>query len=159
MQALHERKHIKAKPGEPGKIKEQYGKDAEDTIILVPLGTTVKELHTKKILCTLESPGEQYELLAGGKGGIGNMHFKSSVHQYSNFALLGEPGQSNDFEFELQLIADVALLGVPSVGKTSLLNVISAAAAKTAHYPFTTIVPNLGVVTSARPPFVVIDVP
>jgi len=159
LQHLHGRNHIKSKAGEPWKTKEQYGKDAEDLIIMVPVGTTIRELSTGKIVCAVEYPGEQYELLPWGKGGVGNMHFKSSVHQYTNFALLGEPWQSTEFEFELQLIADVALLGVPSVWKTSLLNAVSAAAAKTAEYHFTTLVPNLWVVTEAKPPFVLVDIP
>lgn len=87
------------------------------------------------------------------------MHFSNSVTQYANFGLLGEPGQIKEFEFELQLLADVALLGFPSVGKTSLLNCVSAAAAKTAEYHFTTLIPNLGVVDRVTPSFVLIDIP
>lgn len=95
----------------------------------------------------------------GGDGGVGNMHFKDAVHQYPNFCLLGEPGNKREIVLELQLLADVALIGTPSVGKTSLINTISNTKAKVADYPFTTLVPNLGSVTVQKTHFNVIDIP
>lgn len=157
--ALHARKHIKAPAGESGKIKEQYGENADDVVVLVPVGTTVRDAETKKVVAQINEPDQEVVLLPGGRWWVGNMHFSNSVTQYANFGLLGEPGQTKEFEFELQLLADVALLGFPSVGKTSLLNAVSAAAAKTAEYHFTTLIPNLGVVTKVDPWFVLIDVP
>lgn len=156
---LHASKHLKANHGEPGRIKEQYGKDAEDLIVDVPLGTLVRDIETGEIVASIQYPWQQEVLLQWGKWWIWNMHFKSSVIQYANFGLLGEPGHSKEFEFELQLVADIALLGFPSVGKTSLLNTVSAAAAKTAEYHFTTLIPNLWVVKEAKHPFVIVDVP
>ena len=140
---MHARKHIKAPPGESGKIKEQYGQNAEDVILPVPLGTLVRDVVTKQVVAHIHEVDQQVVLLSGGRGGVGNMHFSNSVIQYANFGLLGEPGQTREYEFELQLLADVALLGFPSVGKTTLLNAVSATTAKTADYPFTTLIPNL----------------
>lgn len=156
---LHATKHIKAVGGESGKIKEQYGKDAEDTLVRVPLGTLVHDLVSWEIVAHITQDGQQEILLAWWKGWVGNMHFSNSVTQYANFWLLGEPGQVKEFVCELQLLADVALLWFPSVGKTSLLNCVSSAAAKTAEYHFTTLIPNLGVVDRVKPPFVLIDIP
>ncbi len=157
--ALHARKHIKAPPGEAGKIKEQYGQDAEDVILPVPVGTIVRDVETKKVVAHIYEIDQEAVLLPWGRWWVGNMHFSNSVTQYANFWLQGEPGQTKEFEFELQLLADVALLWFPSVGKTSLLNAVSAAAAKTAEYHFTTLVPNLWVVIKVQPAFVLIDVP
>jgi Obg family GTPase CgtA len=157
--ALHARKHIKAPAGESGKIKEQYGQDAEDVIFLVPVGTIVRDVVSNHVVAHIYEADQETVLLPGGKGGVGNMHFSNSITQYANFWLHGEPWQTREFEFELQLLADVALLWFPSVGKTSLLNAVSAAAAKTAEYHFTTLVPNLWVVTKVDPAFVLIDVP
>jgi len=98
---------------------------------------------TDEILYTFTKDGEQYTALAGGEGGVGNIHFKDAVHQFPTFCLLGEPGNKKELVLELQLLADVALIGTPSVGKTSLINSISNTKAKVADYPFTTLVPNL----------------
>lgn len=156
---LHAQKHIKASHGEAWKIKEQYGKDAEDSIVLVPLGTLVRDETTGHIVAHVQEHWEEIVLMAWWRWWVWNMHFSNSVNQYSNFWLLWEPGQSKLFTFELLLLADVALLGFPSVGKTSLLNTVSSAAAKTAEYHFTTLIPNLGVVNRADNSFVMIDVP
>lgn len=157
--ALHARKHVKAPHGEAGKIKEQYGQNAEDVLLLVPVGTLVRDVLTKRVVAHIHEVDQEVVLLPWGRWGVGNMHFSNSVTQYANFWLHGEPGQTREYEFELQLLADVALLGFPSVGKTSLLNSVSAAAAKTAEYHFTTLIPNLWVVTKVHPGFVLIDVP
>ena len=103
--------------------------------------------------------GEEWTVVSGGEGGVGNMHFKDSINQYPNFALLGEPGQEKEIVLELQLLADVALIGSPSVGKSSLINSISNTKAKVADYPFTTLVPNLGSVIYEDKHFNVIDIP
>ena len=97
--------------------------------------------------------------MEGGQGGVGNMHFKDAVHQYPNFCLLGEPGNKKEIVLELQLLADIALIGTPSVGKTSIINSISNTKVKVADYPFTTLIPNLGSVTVQKTHFNVIDIP
>lgn len=156
---LHAQKHIKAAHWEAWKIKEQYGKDAEDVIVPVPLWTLVRDESTWEIVAHIQEPWEEYVLVAWWRWWVWNMHFSNSVNQYANFWLLWEPGQSKIFTFELLLLADVALLWFPSVWKTSLLNSVSAAAAKTAEYHFTTIIPNIGVVNRTNNSFVMIDVP
>lgn len=114
---------------------------------------------TDEILYTFTKDGEQYTAVVGGEGGVGNIHFKDAVHQFPTFCLLGEPGNKKELVLELQLLADVALIGTPSVGKTSIINNISNTKAKVADYPFTTLIPNLGSVTVQKTNFNVIDIP
>lgn len=148
-----------ASKGEPGRTKEQYGKNAEDTVLNLPVGTIVRDVKTGHVLHQFLQDGDEFELCRGGQGGIGNMHFKNASNQYPQFALLGEPGETKEVELELQLLGDVALIGTPSVGKSSLINAISNVKAKVADYPFTTLVPNLGSVKHRDYTFNVVDVP
>lgn len=159
LQAYRYKANFKASPGEPGKSKDQYGANAESLILTVPLGTIVRDKQTDEILYAFTKDGEQWTAVYGGEWGVGNMHFKDAIHQYPNFFLLGEPGNKKEIVLELQLLADVALIGTPSVGKTSLINTISNTKAKVADYPFTTLVPNLGSVTVHQTNFNVIDIP
>jgi len=150
---------FKATPGEPGKSKDQYGSNAENLILQVPVWTLIRDKQTDEILYTFTKDEEQRTAVEGGEGGVGNIHFKDAVHQYPTFCLLGEPGNKKEIVLELQLLADVALIGTPSVGKTSIINSISNTKAKVADYPFTTLIPNLGSVTVQKTHFNVIDIP
>ena len=159
LQAYRYRSTFKASPGEPGKSKDQYWSNAENLILTIPVWTIIRDKQTDEILHAFTEDKEQWVAVYGGDGGVGNMHFKDAVHQYPNFCLLGEPGNKREIVLELQLLADVALIGTPSVGKTSLINTISNTKAKVADYPFTTLVPNLGSVTVQKTHFNVIDIP
>ncbi|HKL44016.1 MAG TPA: GTPase ObgE [Candidatus Absconditabacterales bacterium] len=152
------KKVFKAKNGEAGRTKDQYGANGESTILKVPVGTLIKN-EDGEILGQLTKDGEKWIALKGGEGGKGNIHFKDAVNQYPNFALMGEPGHSKDIILELQLLADVALIGSPSVGKSSLINSVSHTKAKVANYPFTTLIPNLGSVSVGDYHFNMIDIP
>lgn len=157
--AYRYRSIFKAKPGAPGRGKDQYGANADDITLTVPVGTLIRDKLTGEILHVFTKDEEEWMVVDGGEGGLGNIHFKDSVNQYPNFALLGEPWHSKDVVLELQLLADVALIGTPSVGKSSLINSISNTKAKVADYPFTTLVPNLGSVSYEEYSFNVIDIP
>jgi len=150
---------FKANPGEPGRSKDQYGANAENLLLTVPVGTIVRDKQTDEVLHAFMQDGEERTAVYGGEWGVGNMHFKDAINQYPNFCLLGEPGNKKEIVLELQLLADVALIGTPSVGKTSLINTISNTKAKVANYPFTTLIPNLGSVTVHKTNFNVIDIP
>ncbi|HOG15410.1 MAG TPA: GTPase ObgE [Candidatus Absconditabacterales bacterium] len=152
------KKTFKAQNGEDGKTKDQYGANGESLELVVPVGTLVRDMAGNILLHLLEDQQREV-LLYGGEGGKGNIHFKDSVNQFPNFALLGEPGQKKDIKLELQLLADVALIGSPSVGKSSLINSVSETKAKVANYPFTTLVPNLGSVQVKSFNFNMIDIP
>ena len=143
---LHFLKMITAQSGENGKNKKMYGADGEDKIIKVPLGTIVKDKSDGRIIADLTHSGQQAVICRGGKGGRGNFHFKSSRNPAPDFAEKGEEGQQREVDIELKLLADVGLVGFPSVGKSTILSVVSAARPEIADYPFTTLVPNLGVV-------------
>jgi len=145
--------------GEPGRSKEQYGADGDDLILSIPLWTIIKEQKSWRILHQITRDGEKREALSGGSWGLGNMHFKSSTMQYPQFALLGEPWQTMHVILELQLLADVALIGTPSVGKSTLINAVSNTKAKVAAYHFTTLVPNLWIVHHQHYDFSLIDIP
>ena len=157
--------HFKAERGTHGKGARRHGSDGQDLLLKVPLGTIVRELdpETQKPLyeiADLTSPGEQVVVAPGGNGGRGNIHFVTSVRRAPAFAEKGEPAQDHWIELEMKLMADVALVGMPSVGKSSLIARISAARPKIADYPFTTLVPNLGVVRASNGlSFVCADVP
>ena len=153
------KKHYKASPGENGLGQNMYGHAGEDAILKVPVGTIVKDAETEGFLADLTHHGEQVVVARGGLGGKGNANFKSSVRQTPDFAELGEPGEEREVKLELKLIADIAIIGYPSVGKSTLISRISNARPKIADYPFTTLVPNLGVVKVDDTDFVVADIP
>ncbi|MBQ1521712.1 MAG: GTPase ObgE [Erysipelotrichaceae bacterium] len=143
---LHFLKMITAQSGENGKTKKMHGADGQDKIVKVPLGTVVRDKSDKRIIADLTHPGQQAVIARGGKGGRGNFHFKSARNPAPDFSEKGEEGQQLEVEIELKLLADVGLVGFPSVGKSTILSVVSAARPEIADYPFTTLVPNLGVV-------------
>ena len=153
------KKIFKAKNGEDGRTKDQYGADAEDFVIIVPVETLVKDSESWKLLHHFTKDGEERVALPGGDGGKGNIHFKDAINQYPNFFLLGEPGQKREVVLELQLLGDVGLIGNPSVGKSSLINCAASTKAKVADYPFTTLVPNLGSVSVGDFRFNMVDIP
>lgn len=150
-------KFYKAPDGEKGGAVQCAGADGEDLILEVPVGTVVKENGV--IIADLSQPEQLVRIAKGGRGGYGNAHFISSTRQAPSFAELGEDGEKKELELELKLIADVGLVGYPSVGKSTLISVISNAKPKIADYPFTTLVPNLGVVRFDDFDFVVADIP
>lgn len=137
---------IKAEDGGNGKTKKMHGADGKDFIVKVPVGTIVKDAETGRILADLTKNKQQEIVAKGGKGGRGNWHFRSSKNTAPEYSELGEPGIENLVEVELKLLADVGLVGFPSVGKSTLLSVVSKARPEIADYHFTTITPNLGVV-------------
>lgn len=159
LQTYRYRSTFKANPGEAGKSRDQYGANAENLILYVPIGTLVRDKLTDEILYTFTKDGEQYTAVFWGEWGWGNIHFKDSIHQFPTFCLLGEPGNKKELVLELQLLADVALIGTPSVGKTSIINSISNTKAKVADYPFTTLIPNLWSITVQDVHFNMIDIP
>ncbi len=157
---LKYRKHIKAKHGASGSGGLKTGAKGEDIILEVPLGTIAKDYETGEKLLELLEDGEEAVLIAGGRGGLGNNNFKSSTNQAPRYAQPGEPGQEAWRILELKVLADVGLVGFPNAGKSTLLSVISAAKPKIANYPFTTLVPNLGMVYyRGDRSFVMADIP
>lgn len=150
----------KAQNGETGGKKKKFGKKGDDLIIKVPVGTLVREANSEVIIKDLNKDGEEYIIAKGGRGGRGNVHFKNSIRQAPRFAELGRSGQEIDVIFELKILADVGLVGLPNVGKSTLISVISKARPKIANYHFTTIDPNLGVVNiDSERSFIVADIP
>lgn len=153
-------RHFKGKKGENGKSKNQHGKDAEDLIVKVPPGTVVKDEETGQIIADLVHHGERAVIAKGGRGGKGNTRFATPRNPAPEIAEKGEPGEERTITVELKLLADVGLVGFPSVGKSTLLSVVSSAKPKIADYHFTTLVPNLGVVeTEDHRSFVMADLP
>lgn len=140
-------KIFRAEPGEKGKSKDMGGADSPDLFLPVPVGTVVFDEKKKKIFGDLAHHGDTFLVARGGRGGFGNAHFKSSTRQAPRFAELGEPGEEKKCRLELKLVADIGFIGFPSVGKSTLLSRISAARPKIAAYHFTTLTPNLGLVT------------
>lgn len=153
-------KHSRAEHGGDGSSSRSTGKDGEDAIVEVPLGTIVRDTETNEILFEIMEDGEEKILLPGGKGGLGNWHFKSSTNQTPRYAQPGIPGQDGWFQIELKILADVGLVGFPNAGKSTLLSVITAAKPKIADYEFTTLKPNLGIVAYRnQQSFVMADIP
>ncbi|MGX1639731.1 GTPase ObgE [Sphingobacterium sp. NPDC055431] len=154
------RKHIIAEPGESGGSALRTGANGKDEILEVPLGTVAKNAETGEVLFEITEDGETKILTAGGKGGLGNWHFKSSTVQTPRFAQPGLPGKEEWMILELKVLADVGLVGFPNAGKSTLLSVVSAAKPEIADYPFTTLVPNLGIVSYRDgKSFVMADIP
>lgn len=139
-------KKYRAKNGMPGQPKNCHGKKGDDIYIKVPPGTQVIDIQTHEILLDLIDDGQKHKLLVGGKGGLGNAHFKNSVNQRPTYAQKGLDGQELHVRLELKLIADVALVGFPNAGKSTLISVLTNSRPKIANYEFTTLIPNLGVV-------------
>ncbi len=154
----HHTPHRKADNGKPGAGDERNGGDGADLVLKVPAGTVVKT-RDGEILADLVGEDTTFVVAAGGRGGLGNKALASKRRKAPGFALLGEPGESLEIILELKSLADVALVGFPSAGKSSLVSVVSAARPKIADYPFTTLVPNLGVVTAGSERFTIADVP
>ncbi len=153
-------RHIMATNGESGSAKRSSGKDGEDRIIEVPCGTVVYDAETGAFICDVTEDGQQVMLLKGGRGGLGNWNFKTSTNQAPRYAQPGEPAQERMVILQLKLLADVGLVGFPNAGKSTLLSVVSAAKPKIANYPFTTLEPNLGIVSYRdNRSFVMADIP
>lgn len=153
---------IKAKNGSDGQSWNKYGKDGEDKIIPVPPGTTLKDPDTNELIYefTNQSEDEEFVFLKGGKGGWGNVHFKSSTNQAPRYAHSGSPGETRKLLVELSIMADVGLVGFPNAGKSSLLTAFTNARPKIAPYPFTTKIPNLGVLNADKDRDIIIaDIP
>ena len=153
------RSHFKAQRGDHGRGKDQTGKQGENLTIAVPPGTVAYDADTGQLLADLVQPGQQALVARGGRGGRGNAAFATSTNQAPRLAEKGEPGQERWLRLELKLIADVGIVGVPNAGKSTLLAAVSAARPKIADYPFTTLEPNLGVVTVDDRDFVLADIP
>ncbi|WP_222564889.1 Obg family GTPase CgtA [Novilysobacter antarcticus] len=155
----HQRR-FRAQRGEDGRGRQMYGKGGEDTVITVPVGTVVVNVETDEVIGDMITHGERLLVAQGGKGGLGNMHFKTSVNRAPRKALPGLPGEERVLKLELKLLADVGLLGFPNAGKSTLIRAVSAATPKVADYPFTTLYPNLGVVSVEKyRSFVIADIP
>ena len=153
-------RHILATNGESGSAKRSSGKNGEDRVIEVPCGTVVYDADTGEYLCDVTEDGQQVMLLKGGRGGLGNFNFKTSTNQAPRYAQPGEPSQERTVILQLKLLADVGLVGFPNAGKSTLLSVVSAAKPKIANYPFTTLEPNLGIVSYRdNRSFVMADIP
>jgi GTPase len=154
------KRHYKADRGEDGRNKDQYGAAGEDLVLKVPVGTVIYDEPTGEPLVDLDEDGARFVLAKGGIGGKGNIHFKTPWNQAPRTAEPGTPGEERTVRLELKLLADVGLLGYPNVGKSTFISRVSRARPKVADYPFTTLVPNLGVVRiSDERTFVIADIP
>jgi GTP-binding protein len=154
------KRHYKAERGEDGRNKDQYGKGGEDLVLKVPVGTAVYDDASGELIADLTEAQQRVVVARGGKGGLGNLHFKSPWNQAPRESTPGTPGEQADLRLELKLLADVGLLGFPNVGKSTFISRVSRARPKIADYPFTTMVPNLGVVAlDDERAFVIADIP
>lgn len=154
------KRHFFAQNGEPGRNKNQYGKKGQDLILKVPVGTLIREAESNQIIVDLVEDGQEFLIAKGGKGGKGNAKFVNSIRQAPKFAEPGQPSQEIEVVLEIKLIADVGLVGLPNVGKSSLLSILSDAKPKIANYHFTTLTPNLGVVKiDFQNSYVIADIP
>lgn len=157
---LKYRKHIHADNGNPGSGGNKSGADGKDIILDVPLGTIARDFETGEVLCEVMEEGQKVILMRGGRGGQGNSHFKSATNQTPRFSQPGEEGQEGWKVLELKVLADVGLVGFPNAGKSTLLSVLSAAKPEIADYPFTTLVPQLGMVSYENyQSFIMADIP
>lgn len=153
-------KHLRAEHGEAGGRQTSTGASGKDKIIEVPLGTVARFSETEEQICEITEDGEKYVMVKGGRGGLGNDHFKSPTNQTPRYAQPGELGEEHWITLELKLLADVGLVGFPNAGKSTLLSVLSAAKPEIADYPFTTLRPNLGIVSYRdHRSFVMADIP
>jgi GTP-binding protein len=151
---------FKARNGEQGRGSDCYGKGADDLVLRVPVGTVIRDEETGEELADLAADGQKALVAKGGKGGLGNLHFKSSTNRAPRQSTSGEPGEERRLRMELKVLADVGLLGMPNAGKSTFIRSVSAAKPKVADYPFTTLHPNLGVVRVDQDrSFVVADIP
>lgn len=157
---LKYRKHVIAENGKPGEGANKSGAQGKDVILEAPLGTLVRHADTGEVLAEITEDGEEAIIAYGGRGGLGNSHFKSATNQTPMYAQPGEPGVEHWVVIELKLLADVGLVGFPNAGKSTLLSAVSAAKPEIADYPFTTLAPNLGVVSyRGYKSFVMADIP
>ena len=150
----------RAEPGENGGSRDCYGKGGEDIVLRFPVGTIIADDDSGEAIADLDEDGKKILLAAGGRGGLGNIHFKSSVNRAPRQRTLGQEGERRNLRLELKVLADVGLAGLPNAGKSTFIRAVSAARPKVADYPFTTLAPNLGVVRSAtQRSFVIADIP
>lgn len=157
---LHTKKKFSAENGQPGSGRQLHGRNGEDLTLEVPIGTIIKNEETDEVVADFSYHGESIEMVEGGRGGYGNEHFKTSIRQAPRLAELGEPGGEMSLTLELQLVADLGIIGLPSAGKSTFIANISAAKPKIAAYHFTTLIPNLGVVKmTEQRSFVACDIP
>lgn len=153
-------RHIHAGHGEDGSQSRSFGKEGEDKVIEVPCGTVVYDAETGEFICDIANDGDEVILVKGGRGGQGNWHFRTATNQTPRFAQPGEPAIEKTVILQLKVLADVGLVGFPNAGKSTLLSVVSAAKPEIANYPFTTLVPNLGIVSYRdNKSFVMADIP